>query len=389
MKNTRLLCSVVSAMPFAMGADAAAQVETPTIDVQATYQLDGVAISEKGAGEQIYGLDNLSLTATIDLDRLIGIGGMTGHIHVLNNLGGNPNNRAETLQGIDNIEVGSQRLRLLEAWIEQRIGDRTTVRAGLYDLNSEFYSNEAASLLIAPAFGVGSEIAATGPNGLSIFPSTALSVRVDRRIGNSGYGRIAVLNANAGTIGDAQGVNLTFDDGALLIGEAGLERGGKIAVGAWTYTRRQDDVRDVDGDGRPVPRKAHGAYLLGELPLIASDSGRAVAAFARIGVSDGKTTSFSGGWQAGLSMQRTFAGRADSTVSIGLNQAYLSRRYRANRSDAGIDTVGAETAFEITYSDRVHRHLLVQPDFQIVLHPAGERARKPLLVGGLRMTVEM
>ena len=38
-------------------------------------------------------------------------------------------------------------------------------------------------------------------------------------------------------------------------------------------------------------------------------------------------------------------------------------------------------------AERVHRHLSVQPDLQLVLNPAGEREREPLLVGGSRLTV--
>ena len=84
--------------------------------------------------------------------------GASAHIDVLNNSGGIPNDDIGTLQGVDNIEVLSQRLRLFEAWVEQAWGD-TSIRAGLYDLNSEFYSNDSAGLLMAPAFGIGSEVA--------------------------------------------------------------------------------------------------------------------------------------------------------------------------------------------------------------------------------------
>ena len=80
---------------------------------------------------------------------------------------------------MNNIEVAETRFKVYEAWIEQGFGDgRVSLRAGLYDLNSEFYTNDAAGALIAPPFGIGSELSATGPNGPSIFPSTALAVRL-------------------------------------------------------------------------------------------------------------------------------------------------------------------------------------------------------------------
>ena len=352
--------------------------------------VDTVFMSSAGGGSDVFLLDNLDLVADIDLDALLGWSGGTAHVHVLNNLGGVPNDRAATLQGVNNIEVASQRLRLFEAWFEQRLGARTSVRLGLYDLNSEFYANDAAGLLIAPAFGVGSEIAATGANGPSIFPSTALAVRIDRQLDDKGsYARLAVLNAAAGTLGDPQGIDLSFDSGALVIGEVGIANaGGKLGVGGWGYTDRHDDIDATDAAGDPVQRTAWGVYAIGEVQLRDREDAAGIAAFARVGVSDGQTTPFRGGWQAGLLVTRLIPGRADSQISFGVNQAYLSHGYRRQLDAAGIDSVAAETAFELTFSDRLTPWLSVQPDLQLVIDPAGERGRDPVLVAGLRTTLE-
>lgn len=352
--------------------------------------VDTVFISSADGGSDVFLLDNLDLVADIDLDALLGWNGGAAHVHVLNNLGGVPNDRAATLQGVNNIEVASQRLRLFEAWFEQRLGARTSVRLGLYDLNSEFYANDAAGLLIAPAFGVGSEIAATGANGPSIFPSTALAVRIDRQLDDKGsYARLAVLNAAAGTLGDPHGIDLSFDSGALVIGEVGIANaGGKLGVGGWGYTDRHDDIDATDAAGDPVQRTAWGVYAIGEVQLRDREDAAGIAAFARVGVSDGQTTPFRGGWQAGLLVTRLIPARADSQISFGVNQAYLSHGYRRQLAAAGIDSVAAETAFELTFSDRLTPWLSVQPDLQLVIDPAGERGRDPVLVAGLRTTIE-
>ncbi|RJF91496.1 porin [Sphingomonas cavernae] len=369
-----LLCSAP-----AMAGDA--------VEFDVTYIADLMSVSGNGDGARLSYLDNLDLTATADLDALLDWNGGTAHVHVLNNLGGTPNDRAATLQGVDNIEVGHQRLRVLEAWIEHALGSRTTVRTGLYDLNSEFYANDAAGLLIAPAFGVGSEIAATGPNGPSIFPSTALALRVDQRLGEQGFVRAAVLNASARTLGDPDGVDLSFDNGVLLIGETGISARGKIAAGAWTYSRRYDDIRAINAAGDPVRRRAHGAYIVAEYPLDNPDDVFAMSAFVRAGVSDGRTTPFRGGWQAGLLVAHLFANRPDSAFSIGANQAYLSHGFRRNLRDEGIDAADAETAFEVTYSDRIANFLTLQPDLQLILDPGGDRGRQAAIVSALRMIV--
>lgn len=357
------------------------------IELSAEYTADVIGVVGRDVGDKLYWLDNLNLTADADLERLVHWPKATLHVHVLNNLGGEPNGTAATLQGVDNIEVASQRVRLFEAWIEQGIGKHTSIRAGLYDLNSEFYSNEAAHGLIAPAFGVGSEISATGPNGPSIFPSTALAVRVDHHIGGSGIMRFAALNANARTLGDPKGVDFNFSDGALLIGEAGIEGDMKAVFGLWAYTKRQDDLRAVDPQGNPVKRAAHGAYVILEHPIDHREGPGAASLFFRGGISDGRTTPFRGGWQAGLMLKQPFADRPEGVLTIGANQGYLSGGFRAQLRDDGLRAVAAETAIEMTYADKILGRLRVQPDVQFIINPGGERDRGVAMVFGMRFGI--
>lgn len=334
-------------------------------------------------------LDNLDLIGDLDLEKATGWSGATAHIHVLNNSGGTPNDLAGTIQGINNIEVGRARLRLFEAWVEQSfLNGKASLRAGLYDLNSEFYANDAAGLLINPAFGIGSELAATGVNGPSIFPSTTLALRFKFE-NEQAYAQAAVLNARAGTLGDPKGINTTLDHGALLIAEAGLKGPTKLAIGGWRYTDHQDDIRDLDLAGDPVQQTAQGAYLLAEHAFTADDAQPAVHGFLRVGISDGDTGAFRGGWQAGLLVERVFAGRPDSQFSIGFQEGFLSRKQRANEADAGLDVGRAESGVEITFSDKLGEHLTVQPDLQYIVRPAGDRDAEDVLVVGLRLTLEL
>lgn len=381
----KLMSSLVAVVAVAGTCPVLAE---PAIDVGADYVVDVVAVSGTGLPGKPYWLDNLDLTATADLDELIGLRGTRVHLHMLNNLGGMPNNRAATLPGVDNIEVGSQRLRVFELWAEQQLGPRTTLRAGLYDLNSEFYANDAAGLLIAPAFGVGSEIAATGPNGPSIFPSTAIAARIDHRFSEAAYLRVAVLNAAAGTLGDPQGVDFSFDNGALLVAEAGVEGRGKLSMGVWGYSDRQPHIRRLDAAGAPAGTHARGVYVVAEWPVVRWSEDHALTGFVRAGASDGRTTPFRGGWQAGLLWSAPFRSRPESAISIGANQGVLAKGWRRNMRDLGVRTAWAETAFELTASDRLAPHLTLQPDLQLVLDPGGDRRRGSALVSSLRITLD-
>jgi porin len=368
----------------------AQETKDRALNLSVGYTADVTGVVDGGLAKRGRVLDNLEIGADLDLDKAMGWKGATAHVLVLNNSGGTPNDDAGTAQGVDNIEVSRQRLRLFEAWIQQGFaGDKGSALVGLYDLNSEFYANDSAGLLIGPAFGIGSELAATGPNGPSIFPSTALAVRVKWTPGGATYVQAAALNANAGVLGDPGGVDTSFDSGALMIAEAGWTGAGKIALGAWRYTDKQDDIRDLTAAGAPRQRDAQGAYLLLERRLTASggeDAPRRATAFARLGVSDGDTTDFKGGWQGGLLVERVFDSRPQSAFSIGVNQGYFSGKARANVADAGGALKRAESAIEVTYAD-TFGPLTLQPDLQYIKDPAGDAGVGHAVVAALRISV--
>jgi len=373
---------IASGCAMAHGAHA----QDGAFKLSGAYTADIAGTVSGGLAKRGRVLDDLQLFGDLDLGKAVGWKGATAHFELLNNSGALPNDDAGTLQGVDNIEVTRQRARLFEAWVEQGFGDKASVRAGLYDLNSEFYSNDSAGMLLAPAFGIGSELAATGPNGPSIFPSTSLAVRVRWTPNAHVYAEAAALNANAGVLGDPGGIKTSFDNGLLLISEAGWTGRGKIAIGAWRYTDKQDDIRFLAPSGDPVPATARGAYVLLERRLTGEADVRKTTAFARLGVSDGDTTAFKGGWQAGMLVEHVFESRPGSAFSIGVNQAFLSGKYRDNAIDAGLRLQRSESAIEVTYADKIGP-VTIQPDIQYVKDPGADAGVGHALVAILRVGV--
>ena len=360
-------------------------VEGVSLGGKLTVDVTGVASGGERRGARLLG--NLDLIAEGDLEQLLSWRGGRVKLHLLSNEGGEPNALAGTLQGIDNIEVDRQRTKLYQAWVEQSLaGDRISLLVGLADLNAEFYQTDASGLLIAPAFGVGSELAATGPNGPSIFPSTALTARLRVTAPNAAYAQAALVNARAGVLGDPDGVSFSTRDGALAIGEVGWTKRGKVALGYWRYTDRQPDIRFGESAAEHPGRVAQGAYFLAEQPFNeGNEQEPQVSLFARIGLSDGNTTPFSGGWQFGTLVTNLLPSRPDAQLSIGMHRGLLSKGYRSAARDLGIETVRSETGFEITYSDQLLPYLSVQPDVQYVRRPAGNPAVDDAVVLGLRL----
>lgn len=380
------IAGLIGATPS--NAQDAAGEERNWLTIEGLYKADAVSVISGGLDRGTRLLGNGELTAEADLSRF-GWTGARAKLHLLSVHGGDPNDLAGTMQGVNNIEAMPDRTKLYEIWLEQSFAaDKASLLVGMVDLNAEFYQNDASGLLIAPAFGIGSELAATGPNGPSIFPSTALAARLRVAPAEGVYAQAAVFNAKAGVLGDDDGVDFKMRDGALTIAEAGLARDGKLALGYWRYTERQPDIRLLTAGGDPLRQVAQGIYLLAERTLAGSEeSGRRLSGFTRVGLSDGDTTPYRGGWQAGLLVEGVLKGRPDTQLSFGVNQAYLSRKYRRNAEDAGTPLGRAETGFELTYQHPLSEYLSVQPDLQYVLNPSADPGIRDALIVGVRFTV--
>jgi porin len=362
----------------------------PVFSLSGEYILDAVAVA-RGPDTGLRYVDLATLTAELDLEAAAGWRGSSLVAEGIAGTGQRPNDLAGTLQGINNSEVPNNRVKLYQFYLAQEAaGGAVTLRAGFIDLNAEFYSNDAAGLLIAPAFGIGSELAATGPNGPAIFPSTALTALVRVEPSAHTYAAFAVVNAEAGVLGDVGGMAPLLKQGALLIGEGGWSRdGSKIALGTWAYTRRQDDIRLIDAAGDPQQRRARGGYLLLEWPVGGvtgpeEDAPRKASLFLRAGISDGDTTPYRGGWQAGVLVNAVLPGRPDSQLSFGANQAFLSNKFRRNWAEAGNPLRPAETGAELTLADSLAPWLTLQADAQYVRNPGQAAGTRDAVIFGLR-----
>ena len=387
----RIALAVLALAGCLFGQPALAQEAVATdnaFSLDITFKADVTGVASGGVARGARYLDNLDVVGEADLEKAAGWKQTVAHVSLLNNLGGRPNDLSGSIQGIDNIEVAKARFKLYEAWIEKGFGAHVTLRAGLYDVNSEFYQNDAAGLLISPMFGVGSELAATGTNGPAIFPSTALALRLKAATDRT-YASVAIINARAGTLCDEHGIDLSGHDGALLIGEAGWTGRGKRAIGAWHYTRKQPTIIPPGLTPTEDHHYSQGLYLLAEQGLAGKDedASRYLVGFLRLGVSDGTTTPFRGGWQGGLLLKRPLKSRPASAFSIGAGSGVLSRNYRLSNPADLPPLRDAETIIEATYSDEIVKGVSIQPDVQYVIHPSADPTIRNALVLGVRLTI--
>jgi porin len=339
-------------------------------------------------------LDNLDLLLEVDGERAFGIPGLTGMVYALYNNGGSISGRyVGDTHAVSNIEA-TRALRLYELWLDWRFGAAraSSLRLGLYDLNSEFDASEVASLFINGTHGIGIDFAQAGLNGPSIFPVTSLAARVEWTPAESWRVRGAVLD---GVPGDplrpkATAVSIGGDDGALLVAELDRETEAyRFVVGHWRFTTTFDDLAQVDAAGDPLRRRgSHGSYTFVEGPLWqATDGRRRLTGVARVGVASPDVNPVRRTLRVGLVLHSPFTAARDQQLGIAFATYRNGEPYVRGAAIRGESLLRSETNVELTWRVTVSDWLTLQPNLQWVRHPGSVVGVDDAWVAGLRFEV--
>jgi porin len=351
-------------------------------DWEIVYKLDLLGKASP-PGRKIYGLDNLDIKLALDGEKIAGLKGSSGLLYILSNHGGKPVKQGDHSAGLDNIETpeGANTTKLYQAWIQQTfLDERLSVLAGLYDLNSEFYVTESSSMFIQPVYGIGAEMAGTGQNGPSIFPTTSMALRA-RAEAAGYYLQAATLDGVPGDPGNPHGTHVQFNkgDGALNVIEGAIPlsvaenaHDNKLALGAWRYTARFDDLVDVDANGNPVKRVSHGCYAMMEkvLRYKPGSNEESISGFVRAGMADGDTAQFDMSWNTGLVFSGPFAGRDRDQLGIAYAQERNGEKWRAYSGNP----VVFERSLELSYRYQAMAGLVLQPVAQYLINHSSDPA---------------
>lgn len=364
---------------------------TPGLDLDFTYTGEWAQIDGGLSDHDTY-LDNVDIVFEGDLDQLFGWKNSTFALYVLGNQGGSPSKYAGDLQTVSNIDAPDT-WKLYELWYQRNWRqDAHSLRVGLYDYNSEFDVLETGGLFINSSFGIGAEIASSGENGPSIFPTTSLAVR--GRISNArgGYLQGVVMDGVPGDPGDPHGtqVILKQDDGLMLAAEVGYTADDpkyrKFAAGYWRYTR--DSKHNDDGCGA-TDQKNWGVYALAEARLYSERNApaRGLSGFLRYGVADKKVNFLRDYAGAGLVYTGLFPERGSDELGLAVASAGVSAPCRDEAQATGEATDKRETTLELTYRAELTSWLAVQPSLQYVIDPGALRSTENARVFLLRFQI--
>jgi len=402
----------------AVSADSIAQDQNAGEGIMAgleagiTYTTDLFGNLAGGSDTGIRYLDNLDVELQFDTDAGLGWGSAEFYIYGLANQGGSISELAGDLQGVSNIEAENS-WRIYEFWLQKYFyGLRTSVLAGLYDLNAEFDVINTATLFINSSHGIGAEYALSGVLGPSIFPYTSIGIRLRSNPYKGLVLKAAALDGIPSNPENTEGTKIYFRerDGLLLAGEVAYYSAGegsiarsrtgrirrflsrgvgdnnrfKAAVGGWIYTKERTgwDLRSY---------RERGVYAFVEYRLLEDkeDPVRGLSAFGRFGLSNEKVSRLKGYGGAGLVYTGLIPDRPRDQLGLAMAIPVGSESFKEIREPAGIELENYELNVEATYRLQVRNFSFVQLDLQYVVNPSMVKARDNALVTGIRFQLSL
>lgn len=226
----------------------------------------------------------------IALDQHVkGIGGNLGTFHIGgmissgSDYSGSNIGDFQTVSGIDGFPDVPY---LAEFWYEQSFAKETVfVLAGLFDLNSEFDTLEAADVFFNASRAHGTEFASAGLNGTGAYPLTPITIRAKWAPSDKLEVRVAVAEGTPRNPDDLNdiGLKISDDEGALVLmqGDWVSNSGARLSATYWQFTS-EFDVIDLPGE---TSKGNNGGYAVLEMPLAANEA-RGLYGFARICIAD-------------------------------------------------------------------------------------------------------
>jgi porin len=366
---------------------------------------------------------HLDLKLRADFEKLLGWNSTVAYVNTVTDGGSGINaQRTGSLMGVSNIEVPVSTTRLFHAWVQKGfLDDRLLILAGIYPIDSEFFTLDSAATLLHPAYGTPADLALT--NSPSVFNNAAFGIRAkwlaaDRAL----YAMGAVMDGIPNDPDHPKRTSIRFadGDGAFVIGEIGwmpLETGhtfepvdpadvkqapalvvhekyggiSKYAIGFWRYGNRAPDQFDVAVGNNPRQRRSQGAYLLAERSLfsLGGEAGRDVTTFGRYAFSAGHSTAIDRMGNLGVRIRGPLAGRPDDSLALGWTHSRLASKWRSAQGVGGIATARSEEAFEISWRVAITPWLALQPDVQYIRNPGGTRAASNARLLGARLELAL
>nr|WP_246206167.1 carbohydrate porin [Fulvivirga aurantia] len=342
-------------------------------------------------------IDNVDITANLDLETLFGLKNTSLFLYGLGNNGGYATELVGDIQTVSNIEAYPT-WKLFEAWIQKNFfNNDISILAGLYDINSEFDVVKPGLLFVHSSYGMGAEFAQTGLNGPSTFPYTSLALRVSANIKERANVKFAVLDAVPGKLDQPGGthIKLSKEEGALLVGQLNINLGSdvlifnndksrkagsirrraigrgfespnfnQIIIGGWRYTA---DFESLNGEQKRTGNQ--GFYIAYQRYFyLNAEQTKHITAFVRYGLAADEFNQIGSAFSGGLVSAVPLIS-ADDQMGLAFSIANNGNTYEQTQQAENSRYDQAETNIEFTINHHLTPFVVLQPSVQYVINP--------------------
>ena len=357
-----------------------------------SYTADLLGNATGGFGTGVRYLDNADLQLNVYHGRT------TFLIYGLANQFGNISELSGDIQAVSNIEA-ERSFRLYEAWANVPLPNlRTSVLAGLYDLNSEFDVINTGGLFMNSSHGIGPDFASSGEMGPSIFPYTSLTVRIKSNPTPWVTVKAAILEAIPSDPENSLGTKIRFQpkEGMLYVTELAFHKAGdleetldrgvneispfRLVLGGWRYSQLRDGW---SGE----PEADFGVYVIAESQVYNEDpfTGEGLSAFVRVGFSNARINQFKNYIGTGINYVGLIPQRDEDVFGVALSMPINGDEYLETQEYAYKNEYITEFAYSFSPSD----FMSLQIDVQYVANPNQAPNLDNALVVGLRTSISL
>jgi porin len=278
-------------------------------------------------------------------------------------------------------------VKLYQAYYEQRFG-ATDVLVGKYDVQTQFATTRPMELFGNKGQAMNMAFmlmgAASGFNGASTYPNSAVGLRVKQTLNDQWSLKLGVLDGMADRPNGATGILIKDTYGALGIGEVDFTPAAhtKLMAGVWGDTGKFNKLGQFTSTFAPIKTwGTTGEYVGGATRLYTIEGARGVDGFVNVGFADEATSIFNHSLNAGVTVTGLIDARPTDKLGFAVAVGENSPGFRKVMLLTGHSIAKYETAYEATYRAKLTSWLVVQPEVEYIVNPAGGGKKNAFVFG--------
>jgi porin len=382
------------------------------VDFRIGYVSETATNVQGGDRELVRYTDQFTFSATLDLEKLLGLNQATFKMAITDRNGDNLSSDAnlQSLQQVQELYGRDQTWRWTQFWYQQKYLDGlVTWKVGRITEGEDFaaFSCEFSNLTFCGA-PPGNLVGSYWYN----WPVSQWATEVKLSLKGLGYFQIGAFDVNSDYLenkysmdlwkpGSSSGVLVPVEFGWLPTFGGGLK--GSYKFGAWYNSSTAPDVVEnaygqpllING-GPPLMRHGqYGAYVNVLQKITAPSADRGLSVFFNATYTDRRTSTLDNQIAAGILYKGPFEFRPADEVGFAIGRTHVNSRIadvetQLNAANAGsVGVQVSEYVAELFYAVHLTRWLDLRPNVQYVAKPGGIARNTNDVIVGLRVSANL